>query len=118
MLVHCWPLLSGERGHYELAAGRDPTPYIKAKEGFASDGGLLAEQLWDAPDVPEREIFLGKPAVSRCRCAGRKPIKSRLFAVKRMAWSMIVSSRFTSGTQRVSQPLVSSSGGWLISRHA
>ncbi len=25
-----WPLLTGERGHYELAAGNDPTPYLKA----------------------------------------------------------------------------------------
>ncbi len=25
-----WPLLVGERGHYELAAGRDPRPYLEA----------------------------------------------------------------------------------------
>ena len=24
-----WPLLTGERGHYELAAGRDPEPYLR-----------------------------------------------------------------------------------------
>jgi len=23
-----WPLLTGERGHYELVAGNDPTPYL------------------------------------------------------------------------------------------
>src|SRR5439155_1771468 len=28
----CWPLLTGERGHYELAAGRDPLPYIRTME--------------------------------------------------------------------------------------
>ena len=33
-----WPMLTGERGHYELAAGRDPKPYIKAMEQFASIG--------------------------------------------------------------------------------
>ncbi|HMJ65147.1 MAG TPA: glycoside hydrolase family 15 protein, partial [Candidatus Binatia bacterium] len=27
---HCWPILTGERGHYELAAGRDPLPFIKS----------------------------------------------------------------------------------------
>ena len=27
-----WPLLTGERGHYELAAGRDALPFIKTLE--------------------------------------------------------------------------------------
>ena len=58
---HGWPLLTGERGHYELAAGRDPTPYIRALEGFASGCGLLPEQVWDLPDIPEKFLFLGKP---------------------------------------------------------
>ncbi len=26
-----WPLLTGERGHYELAAGNDPLPFIPHK---------------------------------------------------------------------------------------
>ena len=46
-----WPLLTGERGHYELAAGRDPMPYIQAMENFANEGGMLAEQLWDGADI-------------------------------------------------------------------
>ncbi len=60
----CWPLLTGERGHYEIAAGRDPQPYIKAMEGFASATGLLPEQLWDAADVPEAELKFGEPTGS------------------------------------------------------
>ncbi len=48
-----WPILTGERGHYELAAGRDPMPYIKAMEEFANDGGMISEQLWD--DAPSGE---------------------------------------------------------------
>ncbi|MCE5228629.1 glycoside hydrolase family 15 protein [bacterium] len=56
-----WPLLTGERGHYELAAGRDPFPLITAMEKFANEGGMLSEQLWDADDVPAREMFRGKP---------------------------------------------------------
>ncbi len=59
-----WPLLTGDRGHYELAIGRDATPFIKSMEGFASQGGLLAEQLWDSDDIAENEMFLGKPAGS------------------------------------------------------
>ena len=42
-----WPLLTGERGHYEMAAGRDVMPCLKAMEGFASCGGLIPEQVWD-----------------------------------------------------------------------
>ncbi|MFL6540420.1 MAG: glycoside hydrolase family 15 protein [Chthoniobacterales bacterium] len=41
----CWPLLTGERGHYELAAGRDPLPFIEAMERFANAGGMLPEQV-------------------------------------------------------------------------
>ena len=59
-----WPLLTGERGHYELAAGRDPLPYIKSIEGFANVGGLLTEQLWDAEDLPEHEMRFGQPTGS------------------------------------------------------
>lgn len=44
-----WPLLTGERGHYELAAGRDPSPCIAALERFANEGRLLPEQVWDDP---------------------------------------------------------------------
>jgi glucoamylase len=29
-----------------------------------SDGGLLPEQVWDGPDVPERELFFGRPSGS------------------------------------------------------
>ncbi len=42
----CWPLLTGERGHHELAAGRDPLPYLLAMETFANDGGMIPEQIW------------------------------------------------------------------------
>jgi len=60
----CWPLLTGERGHYELAIGRDPLPYIVAMEKFANDGGMMPEQLWDADDLPESEMYRGRPSGS------------------------------------------------------
>ena len=56
-----WPLLTGERGHYELAAGHDVAPFIRAMERFASSTGLLPEQVWDAPDRPDIFMYLGKP---------------------------------------------------------
>jgi glucoamylase len=55
-----WPLLTGERGHYELAAGRDPAPYLRAMEAFANETRLLPEQVWDQPDIPKELLFLGK----------------------------------------------------------
>jgi glucoamylase len=53
--------LSGERAHYEFAAGHDVRPYIQALEAFSSRGGMLPEQIWDAPDMPEMGLRLGKP---------------------------------------------------------
>ena len=55
-----WPLLTGERGHYEIAAGRDPAPYIRAMEHFASSGGLLPEQVWDEADKADAHMYFGK----------------------------------------------------------
>jgi glucoamylase len=60
----CWPLLGGERGHYELAAGRDPAPYIRALEQFANQGGMLPEQVWDEADLPEGHMIRGEQAGS------------------------------------------------------
>ena len=60
----CWPLLTGERGHYELAAGRDPMPFIRALESFANQGGMLPEQVWDADDLPNARMWRGGPTGS------------------------------------------------------
>src|SRR5208283_3621251 len=54
-----WPLLTGERGHYELAAGRDPKPYLQAMERFANSTQLLPEQIWDQPDNRRRLLKYG-----------------------------------------------------------
>jgi glucoamylase len=57
-----WPLLVGERAHYELAAGREVGGLIETIEKFASSGGMLPEQIWDAPDLDG--LVLGGPAGS------------------------------------------------------
>jgi len=61
-----WPLLTGERAHYELAAGRveNAKRLLAALESFANEGGLISEQVWDAPDIPERELYFGRPSGS------------------------------------------------------
>jgi glucoamylase len=59
-----WPLLTGERGHYELVAGRDPRPYLEAMAAMAGRAGLIPEQVWDADPIPERGLYPGKPSGS------------------------------------------------------
>jgi glucoamylase len=59
-----WPLLTGERGHYELQAGRDPGPYIRSMEGFATPTRLLPEQVWDQESSPTPFLRLGRPTAS------------------------------------------------------
>jgi glucoamylase len=56
-----WPLLTGERGHYELAAGRDASEFLRTMERFATPTGLLPEQVWDGPDQPGLHLRRGRP---------------------------------------------------------
>jgi glucoamylase len=59
-----WPILTGERAHYELAAGNDVTFYISALERFSSFGGMLPEQVWDYADMPSEGMYFGRSAGS------------------------------------------------------
>ncbi|HEV2862844.1 MAG TPA: glycoside hydrolase family 15 protein [Pyrinomonadaceae bacterium] len=47
-----WALLSGERGEYELAQGRHAAARRRlfAMQGFANEGRMIPEQVWDRPD--------------------------------------------------------------------
>ena len=55
-----WPLLTGERGHYEIAARRGGRLYIETMEKLASKTGLLPEQVWDEDDRPNIHMHLGR----------------------------------------------------------
>src|SRR3954447_17287692 len=44
-----WPLLSGERGEYELANGRSALSYLQTMANTANDGYMIPEQVWDEP---------------------------------------------------------------------
>lgn len=61
-----WPLFAGERGHWALAAGDavEARRLLDTMARQASDGGLIPEQVWDAPDIPARELYCGRPAGS------------------------------------------------------
>src|ERR1700674_3395584 len=63
-----WPLLAGERAHYEIAAGRPQgaEERWRVMEFSTEAGRLIPEQVWDAADLPARELFAGKPSGSAC----------------------------------------------------
>jgi glucoamylase len=46
-----WPILSGERGIYEVAAGQNADQYLTAMMAAANSSGMIPEQVWgnDAP---------------------------------------------------------------------
>jgi glucoamylase len=61
-----WPLLAGERAHYELAKGNrvEAERLLRAMAAQTSPGGLIPEQVWDAADIPSRELLNGHPSGS------------------------------------------------------
>jgi glucoamylase len=59
-----WPLLTGERAHYELAAGGEYRELIAAMEHFSEPNSLLPEQVWDEADRPEVGLCSGRPTGS------------------------------------------------------
>lgn len=61
-----WPLLTGERAHYEVAAGNImyAQELLKTVENYANETGLFPEQIWDSEDIPECGLYLGKASGS------------------------------------------------------
>jgi len=61
-----WPLLVGERAHYELAAGRreEAIRLLHTMEAFANEGGMIPEQVWDRDDLPQCGLLRGRPSGS------------------------------------------------------
>lgn len=61
-----WPLLAGERAHYELAAGNraEAERLLKTVEDSGNASGFIPEQCWESDDIPEHELFRGRPAGS------------------------------------------------------
>ncbi|MGB2602497.1 MAG: RICIN domain-containing protein [Candidatus Sulfotelmatobacter sp.] len=57
-----WPVLSGERGEYELANGRQAGVYLQSMADAANDGYFVPEQIWDRADVSC--FALGRPTGS------------------------------------------------------
>lgn len=54
-----WPIFTGERGEYEIALGKDPTPYLVSMQRFANAGGMIPEQVWDQADPTDYHFTFG-----------------------------------------------------------
>ncbi|HVH64246.1 MAG TPA: glycoside hydrolase family 15 protein, partial [Candidatus Dormibacteraeota bacterium] len=61
-----WPVLTGERARHFFAMGLPAAELVRSLEGFAGEGMVLPEQLWDGPDLPTRKLQFGKPSGSAC----------------------------------------------------
>jgi glucoamylase len=57
-----WTLLTGERGQYELALGRKAMALrrLDAMLGFANEGLMIPEQIWDKPERPSQGFRFGE----------------------------------------------------------
>jgi glucoamylase len=57
-----WALLAGERGEYELARGlrRSALRRLDAMQGFANEGLMIPEQVWDKPHSPRPDLRIGE----------------------------------------------------------
>jgi cyclomaltodextrinase / maltogenic alpha-amylase / neopullulanase len=56
-----WTFLTGERGEYDIAAGdlAAARKRLDALAGFANDGLMIPEQVWDRPDSPNDAFRFG-----------------------------------------------------------
>ena len=61
-----WPLLAGERAHYEIARGNfaEAERLRKTIAAQTSECGMFPEQVWDAADIPEHQLYNGSPTGS------------------------------------------------------
>ena len=57
-----WSLLTGERGEYELARGNRlaAQKHLDAMMGFANEGMMIPEQIWDRRETPGPEFRFGE----------------------------------------------------------
>ncbi len=61
-----WPLLTGERAHYEAAKGNYAEAENLAKLLYkqSNETHLIPEQIWDDHNVPEKGLYNGQPSGS------------------------------------------------------
>jgi glucoamylase len=85
-LGRVWPIFAGERGEYELAAGRRDAAaaLLLTLAGSANDGGMIAEQVWDGR--PPTGADGGGPLGTGTRSA--TPLAWSHAQLVRLVWSL------------------------------
>ncbi|WP_395692196.1 glycoside hydrolase family 15 protein [Nocardioides sp.] len=78
-----WPLLTGERGEYAVAAGARASEYLRTMARAAGPTGMLAEQVWDRRPPTGRSCC---PAGEGTRSA--TPLVWSHAQLVRLAWSI------------------------------
>ncbi|MET0513380.1 MAG: hypothetical protein ABW135_17060 [Thermoleophilaceae bacterium] len=90
-----WRIFAGERGEYELLAGRPADDQLAAMAGAANEGWMIPEQVWDEnlpsgqPGFPRGEgTFLRRrwPGRTRSSCALRGPSRRAGRSSSRRSW--------------------------------
>jgi glucoamylase len=82
-LGRAWPIFAGERGEYELEAGRPAQAQLRAMAGAANDGGMIPEQVWDnRPPTGDPGFESGEGTFSAT------PLAWSHAQFVRLAWSM------------------------------
>jgi glucoamylase len=82
-LGRVWPIFTGERGEYELLAGRDGQPSLRAMANAANDGLMLPEQVWDGrPPTGRNGLAAGEGTFSAT------PLAWTHAQFVRLAWSI------------------------------
>ena len=61
-----WPVLTGERARHFFSMGLPAAELVRTLEGFAGQGLMLPEQLWDGPEIPSRGLKFGAANGSAC----------------------------------------------------
>jgi glucoamylase len=82
-LGRAWPIFAGERGEYEVAAGRSAQDRLAAMAGSANGGYMMPEQVWDQ-NPPS-----GRPGFPRGEGTfSATPLAWSHAQFVRLAWSM------------------------------
>ncbi|MDF1605648.1 glycoside hydrolase family 15 protein [Nocardioides sp. YIM 152315] len=78
-----WPILTGERGEYAVAAGEDAAPYLDAMAAAAGESDMISEQVWDGRRPTGRDCC---PAGEGTRAA--TPLVWSHAELVRLAWTI------------------------------
>jgi hypothetical protein len=100
-----WPILTGERGEYEIANGRNGMAFLQTMANTANEGYMIPEQVWDtAPPPPPFNYQPGEATGSAA------PLAWAMAQYIRLSWAIdagrpvetpaVVAQRYAQGAQR------------------